>query len=214
MVKYIVSFLLALCFITGLVLAYGAYRTEQRSEMPTSLQGDAGVEGEVIKVVPQEFPINELSDSWFGKEVQRDDELQYDVDSSPLSESAGDVPDWLDQIISRESIVAFNKNVLAQHPNEVQFSQTSQRSFGTTEGWNAFLTEFETKPTGFIIAVMGAYKNEDESYWMSEVLPSRTEMSLQALQEIEGGALLFGRKGEQSFTSSIKKETATMTVSP
>ena len=208
MLKFTVYFLLATALITGSVFLYGELKPDTHEEAPVVSTEEE--EPEVIKVVPQDFPINELSDAWFGKEVVMENGFSDDRIGNPLSETASPLPEWLDQIISRESIVAFNQHILAQMPDELQFSQVAERKYTGTDGWEAFLVEFETNPSRKVISIMGAYKSETESYWLSEVLPQRVDMTLTQIAEEPEGAVLWGKKDGKEFRAVVKKETAVM----
>lgn len=210
MLKYIVYFLLATGLMTGLVFAYGSFVNEERAAEEISLleEAAAGTE-EVIKVVPQDFPVNKLPDNWFGKPVEELSIKQIKPGGEPLSESAGDFPDWLDQVISRESIVAFNQVVLAKAPEDQQFSQVFERNYTGAGGWSAYLVGFETSPSKHLIAIMGAYQSEDDSYWMSYAFPERVDLSLETIAALDEGVKLWGKDGAAAFQVELKKESAT-----
>ncbi|HEX2899064.1 MAG TPA: hypothetical protein VHS96_05015, partial [Bacteroidia bacterium] len=115
---------------------------------------------QVVRVEPQNFPVNNLPDSIFGKAVTQGVEKGLKIGASNLVKTEGAFPDWLDQIISRESIVLFSSGILTTLPDEVEFVQTASSQYDGPEGWKAFAVNYSTKPSGASMVVYGAYHDE------------------------------------------------------
>ena len=174
----------------------------------------------VIKVEPQNFPVNELPDSYFGKEVIKTSLNSPTGAGNNLSAIGEPYPSWLDAIISRESIVIFANKILAEMPEEVEFVQTNQRHYQAPEAWRGFKVLFTTRPSNVNIFIMGAYKDEESVYWMSTVEKEPLSVGIENIMEImsdnsaqmsqddqvQSGVMLMGKMGDAPFTAYIEKE--------
>jgi|GEM_PF-5345861 len=195
--------LLAACLTFSLLYGCGDSTPEQAPEQapepPT----------EVIKVEPQDFPSNEIPDSYFGKDVALSRSLQ--PGEANLKLSSNPVPAWLDAIISRESIVMFASEVMVTMPDEVEFVQATQKHYEGSDGIFAFKTLFTTRPSNANIFIYGAYTAEDNVYWTSEVRPEATSLAMDHASATDNGMLVSGKFGEKAFVVSLEKEAVTMT---
>lgn len=199
-------FSLILVLICSMFLsACGGEGTETTSENETPSET-------VIKVEPQSFPVNDLSDSWFGKTITNET-AEVSIAEENLTESQDSYPGWLDAIISRESIVAFASQVLAEMPDELEFVQSSQKHYVGPDNWKVFKVLFSTRPSNANIFVYGAYQSEEQSYWVSELSKEPVSMQMKAVAPGENGAVVQGTKGDIPFEIHMKKEEATRTSS-
>lgn len=147
---------------------------------------------QVVKVEPQNFPVNNLPDSIFGKKVTQTVEKGLKAGASNLTTATGTLPDWLDQIVSRESIVLFTNSILATMPDEVEFVQSGSTLYDGPDGWKAFVVNYETRPSNAGMIVYGAYLNEDQSYWASQSDKGKLDMTLKTVKAVDKGAELWG----------------------
>ncbi len=177
--------------------------------------GQAGTDSsgptEVIKVEPQNFPVNDLPDSYFGKtntEVKKKPSPSLLINN--LSEIGEGYPEWLDAIVSRESIVIFASQILAQMPDEVEFVQTTQKHYQADDAWRGFKVLFTTRPSNVNIFILGAYQSEDEVYWMSMVEKEAVSLGLEYIVPAEEGVTIKGKLGDNPFATTIQKETVTL----
>ncbi len=147
---------------------------------------------QVVKVEPQNFPVNNLPDSIFGKKVDQKVAKDIKLGASNLTAATGTLPDWLDQILSRESIVLFANGILATMPDEVEFVQSGSTLYDGPEGWKAFVVNFNTRPSNAGMIVYGAYLNEEQSYWASQSDKGKLAMTLKTVKGMDKGAELGG----------------------
>lgn len=165
---------------------------------------------EVIKVEPQNFPVNELPDSYFGKEVTEADLNAGDATENNLSLLQEGYPEWLDAIISRESIVIFASKILSEMPEEVEFVQTTQKHYMASDDWKGFKVLFTTRPSNVNIFIMGAYQTEDNPVWMSVIEKEAISVGLESIAPDGEGVMLKGKMGEKPFAASLKKESVSL----
>lgn len=178
-------------------------------------EGDADTSAQIVKVEPQDFPVNELPESYFGKKVTIAQEKGLKVTSANIMQGAGGFPEWLDQIISRESIVQFAQGILKDMPDELEFVQTSSSSFDGPDSWKVFVVNFSTRPSNASIVVYGAYASEEKSYWAAQNSKSSMNMDVKNVLPTENGVEIMGEwtQGDKGvpFRANLTKETATMT---
>lgn len=172
-----------------------------------------GSKPEVVKVEPQEFPVNKIPETQFGKVAKWEDVASIDVpDAANLKPDEEKFPDWLDAIISRESIVLFANTVLSQLEEEVEFVQAGQQHYAGPEGWKAFHVQFNTRPSNANMVIFGAYKSESESYWGSDFSKLPLNMTWTNAAPSEMGVQLLGNGyygGEDkaaTFSADLGKE--------
>ncbi len=176
----------------------------------------------VIKVEPQNFPVNELPDAYFGKEVIKEKLNSPAGAGNNLTMIGEPFPTWLDAIISRESIVMFANKILAEMPEELEFVQTSQQHYQAPQAWRGFKVLFTTRPSNVNIFIMGAYKDEENVYWMSlverdaisvgieNIMPIISDNSADMSQgnDMQSGVMLIGKMGDAPFTAFLERETS------
>jgi predicted small secreted protein len=164
-------------------------------ENGTAGEGGDSDSTEVVKVKPseQDFPVNKIPDDEFGKagEWQDDDEVSLPAESN-LSVVGEKFPDWLDAIISRESIVLFAQKVLGAMPDEVEFVQSGQKHYQGPEGWRAFYVHFNTRPSNANLVIYGGYQNENKVWWSSGFSKSGIDMEWSHIAPSDNGILLQG----------------------
>lgn len=207
--KTIIAFFLATAVFTGGVWLYSYYKHKpiEGTVAPTEeIQPDT-----VIKVEPQNFPINDVPDEYFGKKVELLSEYPAASDVLPMSASEGKILPFVDEVVFRESVVAFNQKVAETSPDEQSFSQKSQNLYNSAEGIDGFVTVFETEPSKLSIIVMGVYEDEDNVLWMSTVTEGG-QVDLTGHKEAEGGHEIYGNMNGQSFMAFLSKETSRMAL--
>ncbi|MFM2375607.1 MAG: hypothetical protein RLZZ165_704 [Bacteroidota bacterium] len=165
---------------------------------------------QVVKIEPQNFPVNDLPDSIFGKQVVVKVEKGLKLGSANLVAGKGALPDWLDQITSRESIVRFADGILKSMPDEVEFFQTGNALYDGPDGWKVFSLNYGTRPSEASMIVYGAYLDEQRSYWASQSDTSKLAMTLKAVKAADNGVELWGEwtQGEKPvpFHAILTKE--------
>jgi hypothetical protein len=168
---------------------------------------------QVVKVEPQDFPVNNLPDSLFGKVPAISNE-KVKLGEANLTAETGVLPDWLDQILSRESIVLFAKGILATMPDEVEFVQTESKLYAGPGGWKAFSVNFTTRPSNASMVVFGAYMDESQSYWASKSDKGKLAMTLKTVKAMDGGVELWGEWTHNTpavpFHAKLTKTTTTL----
>jgi hypothetical protein len=147
---------------------------------------------QVVRVEPQNFPVNELPDSLFGKAITTTEEKGLKTTTTQLTAVAGTMPEWLDQIISRESIVRFGNPILQEMPDEVEFVQTGSTLYDAGDNLFAFVVTFSTRPSNVSMVVYGGYMDEERSYWASQSSKDKLEMSLKGAKATTDGVELHG----------------------
>ena len=147
---------------------------------------------QVVHVEPQDFPVNELPDSLFGKALTTTEEKGLKVAQTKLIPSSNPMPEWLDQIVSRESIVLFAQGILKDMPDEVEFVQTSSSLMDAGNGLSVFLVNFSTRPSNASMLVYGGYKDEANSYWASQSAKEKLDMKLLGATALDNGVELVG----------------------
>lgn len=169
---------------------------------------------QVVKVEPQNFPVNNLPDSLFGKKPVLAVEKGLKLGTANLTVATGTLPDWLDQILSRESIVLFAQGVLATMPDEVEFVQTGSSLYDGPEGWKAFVVNYSTRPSEAGMVVYGAYLSEDQSYWASQTDKAKLAMTLKTVKAADQGVELWGEwtqgPNPQPFHATLTKTATTV----
>ncbi len=162
----------------------------------------------MIKVTPQSFPVNALPDTYFGKAVSESEGNPDDFSlmANDLTEIGEGYPQWLDAIVSRESIVVFATQILAQMPDEIEFVQTIQKHYQGADAWRGFNIQFTTKPSNVNILILGAYQNEDKSYWMSMVEKEAISLRLEHIAPEEESVVVKGSINDTPFVTTIQKE--------
>lgn len=197
----------ALVFMAGVALLNGCGGGEAASNDGDVEEADTN-KTEVIKVEPQNFPVNELPDSYFGKTVSSIKGSPGDSETvNNLSEIGEGYPEWLDAIVSRESIVVFASQILAQMPDEVEFVQTTQKHYQASDAWRGFKVLFTTRPSNVNIFILGAYQSEDEVYWMSLIEKEPKSFGLEFIGPKGKGIVVKGKIGNDPFEANIEKET-------
>ncbi len=147
---------------------------------------------QVVKVEPQDFPVNELSDSLFGKALTVTEEKGLKIVPTKLIPVTTAMPEWLDQIVSRESIVLFAQGILKDMPDEVEFVQTSSNLYDAGNGLSVFAVNFGTRPSNASMVIYGGYLDEAKSYWASQSSKEKLEMSLKGATAMADGVELVG----------------------
>ncbi|HHG84161.1 MAG TPA: hypothetical protein ENJ82_05365 [Bacteroidetes bacterium] len=148
---------------------------------------------EVVKVEPQDFPVNKIPESQFGKAANWEEVMAINLpDAANLVASDTKFPDWLDAIISRESIVLFANKVLSSMSEEVEFVQSGQQHLTGPDGWNAFYVHFNTRPSNGQMVIFGGYKSETEVYWGSDFGANAISMAWTRIAPSEMGVELMG----------------------
>ncbi len=165
---------------------------------------------QVVHVEPQDFPVNELEDALFGKAVTISEEKGLKVAATKLIPVNTPLPEWLDQIISRESIVLFAQGILKEMPEEVEFVQTSSKLMDAGNGLSVFLVNFSTRPSNASMIVYGGYMDESKSYWASQTSKEKLEMNIQGATATADGVELVG---EWTKTPKALPFKATLTKS-
>lgn len=176
-------------------------------------EGDASTDGgELIKVEPQDFPVNNLPDAWFGKAATTEVVETLEAVEANIGKSEAQYPEWLDAIVSRESIVSFASQVLSQMPEELEFVQSSQQHYSAPDGWSAFKVMFNTRPSNGTIFVYGAYRDEEHSFWTSEFSKEPVSLQVMAVVPGEGGVAIHGLRDDQPFKVDLDKEKVKVTT--
>jgi hypothetical protein len=147
---------------------------------------------QVVTVTPQDFPVNELADSLFGKPLTVTEEKGLKSTGVALIPVNQAMPEWLDQILSRESIVLFANGILKEMPEEVEFVQTNSVIYDAGEGLKAFVVNFSTRPSNASMIVYGGYMDEARSYWASQSSKEKLEMSVKGAKATADGVELVG----------------------
>ncbi|MEM7037580.1 MAG: hypothetical protein AAF570_11425, partial [Bacteroidota bacterium] len=176
---------------------------------------------EVVKVEPQDFPVNELPETQFGKSTtEAEDGSVAKPVANNFSRFPNDVPAWLEAIISRESIVIFASRVLSEMPDEVEFIQAGQSHYSTAdESWKAFVTTFTTRPSNAYITIYGAYADEDKSYWASHFSKDGPlNIEIMDAAPTEGGVILkgirnVGNNAQEAYEAELKKASTSIKTS-
>lgn len=168
---------------------------------------------QVVKVEPQNFPVNDLPDSLFGK-LATVKKGTVKAPAANLTANQTPLPDWLDQIVSRESIVLFAKGILNSMPDEVEFVQSSSTHYDGPDGWKAFCVAFSTRPSEASMVVYGAYQDEQRSYWASTTDKGKMSMALKAAAAKDNGVELWGEStlGDKAtpFHAVLAKSSTTV----
>ena len=170
---------------------------------------------QVVKVEPQDFPVNELPESYFGKNVVVSQEKGLKVTSANIMQSSANFPDWLDQIISRESIVQFAQGILKDMPDELEFVQTASTHYDGPDGWKVFTVNFSTRPNSASIVIYGGYSNEEKSFWAAQHSKGKLNMDLKNVTATDNGIELMGEwthtEKAVPFRANLSKEAASIT---
>jgi predicted small secreted protein len=180
-------------------------------------EGDKGKDSidtpQVVKVEPQDFPVNNLPDSLFGKWPAHSNE-RVKLGEANLTAQTGVLPDWLDQILSRESIVLFANGILRTLPDEVEFVQTESTQYTGPDGWKAFVVNFTTRPSNAAMVVYGAYLDEQKSYWASHSDKGKLAMTLKTVKANDNGVELWGEWTQDTpatpFHATLTKNKTTI----
>lgn len=129
---------------------------------------------------------------------------------SPVQEP---LPEKVDAILSRESIVIFSQRIMEEMPDELEFTQTELKHYKGPGDWSAFVVRYVTKPGGVHMVIYGAYESPDKVYWASGVAGRASDYSISAVEAAEGGAVLYGMmEGENPFRAKITAESVEVTV--
>jgi hypothetical protein len=168
----------------------------------------------VVKVEPQEFPVNKLPDNYFGKKPTASVDKSIKITSGNLSQSSTPLPEWLDQILSRESIVVFAQGVLVELPDDVEFVQTQSIHYDATDGWKAFCVNFDCRPSNgpanAAIVIYGAFQSEEKCYWASAYAKGKLTMDLKSVKPTDNGVEVMGEWTHQpkpiAFRANLTKE--------
>lgn len=204
-------FLSSLSLALAFVLSTSGCNSGASTAESSTNDGDST---QIVKVEPQDFPVNELPESYFGKQVSVTEEAGLKVTAANLMQSTGNLPDWLDQIISRESIVQFAQGILKDMPEELEFVQTASSIFDGPDGWKVFVVNFSTRPSSAAIIIYGAYLNEEKSYWAAQHSKGKLHMDLKHLEAGDGKVAMMGEwtHGEKAkpFKVTLTKESASM----
>lgn len=207
-------------FLASLAMAsilFAAVGCEAGTKTDKTGEGDSDTTAQVVKVEPQDFPVNELPESYFGKTVTVAQEKGLKVTSANIMQGTGAFPEWLDQIISRESIVQFAQGILKDMPDELEFVQNSSATFDGPDNWKVFVVNFTTRPSSASIVIYGAYSSEEKSYWAAQNSKGKLTMDVKNVLPTEKGVEIMGEwtHGEKpvAFRANLTKETATITES-
>jgi hypothetical protein len=169
---------------------------------------------QVVKVEPQDFPVNDLPDSLFGKALTTTEEKGLKVTPSKLIPVTSPLPEWLDQILSRESIVLFSTGILKDMPDEVEFVQTASSINDAGGNLNTFVVQYSTRPSNANMVVYGGYTDESHAYWASQASKDKLDMRIQAAKAIDGGVELLGEWAKSPtavpFKATLTKTATTM----
>lgn len=169
---------------------------------------------QIVKVEPQNFPVNDLPDTIFGKELTQTTEKGLKLGAENLTAGTATLPDWLDQILSRESIVQFANGILSKMPDEVEFVQTASVHYDGPDNWKAFVVSFGTRPSDASIVVFGAYLDEERSYWASQSDKGKLSMTLKTVKAADKGVELWGEWTQTTkptpFHAILTKEKSTI----
>lgn len=170
---------------------------------------------QVVKVEPQDFPVNDLPDSLFGKVPQVKAEPSLKVTPGALTETRTSLPEWLDQILSRESIVLFANGILGSLPEEVEFVQSSSIVHDAGDGLKAFVVSYTTRPSSASMVVYGGWRSEEQSYWASYSSKEKLEVKVEAAQATANGVELSGTWAEGAakavpFKTTIVRGSSTL----
>lgn len=173
---------------------------------------------QVVKVEPQNFPVNELPENYFGKKIAREEMKGFSLPAASLQPSAATMPEWLDQIISRESIVHFAQGILNAMPDEVEFTQSGSSLYDGADGWHAFVVRFATRPSNASILIYGGFKSEEESYWAGTFSKDALDFEPVDLKAVDGGVEMAGiyKEGGKNhhYKAVVKKDATEAKSSP
>lgn len=180
---------------------------------PDSLAVDTIVK---VEMNADAFPVNQIPDDHFGKTLEQTSQPNLKVEAQPLPTLPEKAPDWLEAIVSRESIVAFGK-LMATAPEEIEFVQEQSIIYEAQDHWQAFAVHFKTRPSNMGILVFGAYIDEQHTYWHSisrkgpitftptKVTPAETSVTLQGRMTTDTGS-------EAPFSIELHKDSGKLTT--
>jgi hypothetical protein len=204
--------------LTYLLLAFALVISACEGGASSENENAAENQPEVVKVEPQEqdFPVNKIPDDEFGKAAAWEDAAVEVPAEKNLSASDEKFPDWLDAIISRESIVLFAQRVLSEMPEEVEFVQSGQQHMTGPDGWKAFSVQFNTRPSNANLIIYGGYMNENDSWWASDYTKGSTSIDWTHISKSDNGVMLHGAghyDGEENaynFSADIGKKSVAL----
>jgi hypothetical protein len=169
---------------------------------------------QVVKVTPQDFPVNELPDSLFGKATATSEQAGLKVTPAKLIPVTAPLPEWLDQILSRESIVLFSGSIMKDMPDEVEFVQTASAINDAGSNLTTFAVQYSTRPSNASMLVYGAYTDEQHAYWASQSSKDPLDMRIQSAKVIDNGVELMGEWAKKPkavpFKATLTKTATTL----
>lgn len=208
--KYLISFLIALSALTAGLLLYGNCKAEERTNSLPEPGSQSESEIQTIEAKPENYEVNQIPDAYFGKKIQKASLEADELVSENLTVINGDFPKWLESILSRESIVCFANEILAESPEELEFVQSSSKHYQGPGSWKAFKVMFNTRPSNRALYVYGAYASESESYWVSGSHTEAVSLLLNSLSVGNEEISLGGTLGSEPFKARIGKTSATI----
>lgn len=151
--------LLAFTLCSGLMFSCGS------SEGETNESGADTLVSIDKETDPDVFAANEMSDDLFGKVINQSENPDLELPATNVSTMSGEMPGWLEAIISRESIVLFATGILSISADEAEFAQQEQVQYSTEGGLNGFHVRFTTRPNNYTMVIYGVYSNQNDLNW-------------------------------------------------
>ena len=159
MIRSLQLFVLTFALSSGLFFACGSSEGEASGETTDTL---VSIDKETD---PDVYAANEMADDLFGKKVNQTENPDLELPETNVSTMSGEMPGWLEAIISRESIVLFANGILSVSPDEAEFAQQEQVQYETEGGMKGFHVRFTTRPNNYTMAIYGIYTNQDDLKW-------------------------------------------------
>jgi hypothetical protein len=202
---------LPLAFLLATLLSLGCNGGKGNGSDSDSTASDTVVS---IELDPSAFPVNAIPDNQFGKPLPESIDPSVGAVPAALPLRAEKLPESVDAIVSRESIVQFGK-IMAASPDELEFVQQESKLFDAGKGCTAYYATFKTRPSEFGMVVFGAYLNDTESYWASTYRKGPMSILLGAATAVEGGMEIRGGISTDAdpnmpFKAVLKKESGTI----
>lgn len=201
---------LALCFLFA-SCSESAESAGDKDNTPADSVSDREVV-EVKATDARDYPVNNLPDNYFFKQPERIAVKNLLAEKENLNISPNKMPEGVEQIISRESIVLFSLGIMNELPDEVEFAQTSQTVMKADNGWNAFQVTYTTRPSNAKMLIYGAYKDAETVFWTSEYDKENVAVELKYVSGDDNEVVLQGTRVEgkavdgELFQATIGKD--------
>lgn len=158
--------------------------------------------------------VNALPNESFNKKMEKQEQA-FEMPETNLSPVDAKLPEKVDAILSRESIVIFSQRIMEEMPDEMEFSQVSQQVFAGPDNWNAFMVRYITRPGNVNMVIFGAYQGENQILWGSDLGNATEDYAFTAIAPADGGVDLFGKMEDgRAFKLSLSSGSLNLITSP